>query len=364
MSLDLLAVSPQLRAMVEESEAFRGARLDGASIFASHDHESLGGFAPQWAAQTFGFGKFDPLILRYLARQIAMAVAEAARALQPVRATVGWARPAAGEPPLSFNRKVIGGPVDPSVRVLALWPEGAAEPVRPFVRLVCFAAHPTMVPAMHRAATAAYPGVMARALERDGSMALFLNGPCGDIAGGMYEDERAWWERRMPTEGFRLARLAEEATAGSRPATSAGGTVLAYAEGEVLLPPRHPWKLPLIGRAIAEQYPDRIRVRAVRVDDVLLVFFPGEMGSDLGAAIRDDLSAAQVGLTGAAAAGGPPPPGQNAWVVTLADDYIGYAFSTSEYLHGGHSQHLTIYGEGLGDLLRARLVEIGRACPR
>jgi hypothetical protein len=56
---------------------------------------------------------------------------------------------------------------------------------------------------------------------------------------------------------------------------------------------------------------------------------------------------------------GPHP--RAAWMVTLSNDYLGYVFSKEEYLWGGNSQHLTIYGIELGALLHERLPPVARA---
>jgi neutral ceramidase len=361
VSLDLLLIPPELRPLVEEREEFRAARIDGWTVAASHAHTCMGAFAPQWPAQAFGVGKFDPLILRFIARQAARAVAGATEHLQPVDGALGSAASARDEPPLSFNRRSIGGPIDPAMRVLGLWPRGAggdggeggrAGPASPSIRLVSFAAHPTMIPSSRRSASADYPGGLARDLEADGSIALFLNGPCADIGAGMRKDEQVFWERRMPLEGHRLAGLARRAFEAAKVRLDAPA-VLACSEGEVLLPPRHPWRLPLIGRSIAAQYPDRVRVRCLRIGDLALVSFPGEMGVALGAQVRDAFQGPEE-----IAAGLRP---RTLWVVTLADDYLGYAFSTEEYRKGGHSQHLTIYGEELGDVVRRGVEGVVRA---
>jgi len=105
--------------------------------------------------------------------------------------------------------------------------------------------------------------------------------------------------------------------------------------------------VPLIGRSIAAEYPAKVRIRYIRIGDLALLSFPGEMGTGLGARIRGEL---------AGEPGGPADP----WIVTLADDYLGYAFGPEDYRHGGHSQHLTIYGEELGDVVRTRSIEIAR----
>jgi len=130
----------------------------------------------------------------------------------------------------------------------------------------------------------------------------------------------------MPLEGQRLARLAREALAGAPRRVEPA--VLAWSEGEILLPPRHPWHVPFVGRQIAAQYPERVTARALRIGDLEIVFFPGELGSDLGARIRE-------GLEKGAARPGPGPAA--AWLVTLADDYMGYIFSKEQYRAGGRA---------------------------
>ena len=58
-----------------------------------------------------------------------------------------------------------------------------------------------------------YPAYLRNALERNGGLALFFNGPCGDIAPGL-PDKRSGYEAIL---GERLAALALNALDGSRP---------------------------------------------------------------------------------------------------------------------------------------------------
>ncbi|MBQ7650696.1 MAG: hypothetical protein IJS15_07030 [Victivallales bacterium] len=58
-----------------------------------------------------------------------------------------------------------------------------------------------------------YPAYLRNALEQDGGIALFFNGPCGDIAPGL-PDKRSGYEVIL---GEKLARLASEAMASSKP---------------------------------------------------------------------------------------------------------------------------------------------------
>ncbi len=352
VALDLVLIPPRLREEVEKFPEFQKAGLDGWIISATHTHTSLGSFGEEWPAQIFGIGIYDPLILRFIARQSARAIALAARSPIPVKMAFGEAQSDPGEPPLSYNRRIPGEPAEQKVRALGLWPIDTSSKSRlqaPVARLVNFAAHPTMVPATRLRTSGDYPGVLCRALEKDGSVALFLNGPCADIAAGMYDDDRIFWERRMEREGLRLAGLTREALKGKAEEEEAG-RILGFTEGKILLPPRHPWNIPLLGRSIARAYPDQVRLRCLQLGDLALVFFPGEMGSDLGRQVRADLEGEVLKKSKAT------------WLVTLSDNYLGYAFSRRRYLEGGRSQHLTVYGEELGDCIRAGLKETVRAC--
>lgn len=77
------------------------------------------------------------------------------------------------------------------------------------------------------------------------------------------------------------------------------------------------------------------------------------MGVALGAQVRDAFQGPED------IAAGPRP--RTVWTVTLADDYLGYVFPPEDYRKGGHSQHLTIYGEELGDVVLRGIEGIVRA---
>ncbi len=354
VALDLVLIPPELRADVEARTDFQAAGLDAWTVVATHCHTAPGAFASAWPAQRFGIGSFDPLIRRFLAERSAEALSQAAKMLAPAAVAAGVASPEPGEPPLSFNRKVYGAAVDPSVRTLGLWESGGIGPMaagRPLVRLVNHAAHPTMIPAKLRGASSDFPGVLCRDLDVDGSITIFLNGASGDIAAGMHpREQRDFWERRMERAGRRLAELSRAALASARPHAEES-SVLAWSEGEILLPPRRPWNVPFAGSEIALNYPDRVTARCLRLGDTALIFFPGELGSDLGAKICRDVVSGGAARTSSLKA---------AWIVGLADDYLGYAFSREQHRAGGMSQHLTVYGEELGDVLHERLLDVAR----
>ncbi|MBI4606922.1 MAG: hypothetical protein HY721_33585, partial [Planctomycetes bacterium] len=95
-------------------------------------------------------------------------------------------------------------------------------------------------------------------------------------------------------------------------------------------------------------YPEDATIQALRAGDVLVVTFPGEVGSSLGEAVRS----AAAKATGA----------RQTIVWTLTDHYAGYAFSREDHEEGGKSRHLSAYGPELGDLLVERAAAVAARC--
>lgn len=357
VALDRVLVPPGLRPLVEQKLRFREARLTGWILAGTHSHTAPGGYMDAWPAEAFGMGAFDPLLLEHLAEQVAEVIHRAASSLEPVVLEGGSTQvSSAAAAWISFNRRDPEGSADSWLDVLRFratataTPGGAGGP-RVVARLLSFAAHPTLIPFYLRRASGDYPGILCRTLEaRDAAATLFAPGPCADLAAGARGDSAAaGWEPRMERIGRRLAKEAvrlEGALERRPPCVQA----LAQVALEIQLPPRLPWNVPLVGRAIASHYPETALLQCVRVGDILLVTFPGEMSHALG----EQLRAAITRRTGA----------RQVVVWTLADQYLGYAFTREELVHGGKSQHLVAYGPDLGPLIETRLGDLAEQCWR
>ncbi|MBI4585439.1 MAG: neutral/alkaline non-lysosomal ceramidase N-terminal domain-containing protein [Planctomycetes bacterium] len=370
VSAETVLIPPGLRAEVEETPAFRRSGLRFWILGATHAHTAPGGHIEAWPAELLGTGWFDPLYRRFLVERIAEALESASRGLQPAR--LEFSRAQVGG--VSFNRKIASVEADPELAVLSVFPlagpapagsRPAAElqsPAAPLARLLRFAAHPTLIPFYRRQISGDYPGALMRLLERDGSVDLFIQGPSGDLAAGRPDDfPPLAWKRRLEEVAVRLhdaARQAERNSTRLEPAPAGGQTLyrLSSAQAEMPLPPRQPWRIPFFGRAIASHYPEKVAIRGLRIRgpgaDLFIASFPGELGTDLGKQLRAAIAGA---VENAGALDG-------VWIWTLADDYLGYAFSREAYRAGGKSGHLAAYGEGLGDHVLRAWTKLASSC--
>lgn len=116
---------------------------------------------------------------------IGRAAADAAAALEPVRAGAGT-----GVSPLAVNRRMttpdgraaVGlnpdGPVDRTLTVVRL--DGDDD--RPVATLVHYACHPIVLGPDNEHVTPEYPGIVKRVVEAElGGRCLFVQGACGDV---------------------------------------------------------------------------------------------------------------------------------------------------------------------------------------
>lgn len=347
VSIDRVLIPPSLRKAVEAREAFRRSGVKEWIVGATHTHTAPGSYVEAWPAALFGTGAYDPLLFDHLADRIALALESAASLLRDVKVESAAGR-LEGSNPISFNRRDPLLSADPTFDMVRF--SGSL----PVARLFRFAAHPTVVPFYLRRASAEYPGVLCRALEeQDGGITLFLQGASADLAAGAREDTPVvGWERRMERFGRRLAaeasRLEENMVAATLLTEAASDFPFVHLRAQVVLPPRLPWRLPFVGREIASHYPPSALVQCVRLGDLLIVTFPGEMSSGLAETILSRIKTE----TGA----------NQALLWTLTDDYLGYAFSRDVYEKGGMSQHLVAYGKELGDHIEKQLASLAMEC--
>lgn len=347
--LDRVLIPTSFRAAVENRTEMQRAQVSGWIVSGTHAHTAPGGFLEAWPAEIFGMGSFDPLVFDHLVEQTARAIAEAAATLMPVRIEEASARlPESCASWVSFNRRDLDAPSDPELSVLQFLAESARisslTSGRVVARILGFAAHPTLIPFYLRRASGDYPGVCCRTLEApDRSVALLAMGPSADLAAGSSGDHApAGWERRVERIGRRLAL--ETLRLGTLPVPSETEAPFVHLMARVRLPPRVTWSVPFVGSEIASHYPEHAILQCVRLGGVLFATFPGEMSSELGARIQriilERTKSRRVVL----------------W--TLADHYMGYAFTREALEKGGKSQHLSAYGFELGNLLEKHMTEL------
>ena len=354
VSVDRVLVPPGFRAAVEAREEFRRSGVREWILGATHAHTAPGAHTDNITAELFGAGFHDPLIVEDLARRIAESLESAAAALEPCRfAWAGGEIGAAASGFVSFNRRDPSIPPDRTIDLALFLREaesGSGAPGSPIALWYAFGAHPTLIPFYLRRTSGDYPGTTSRLIEeRLGGVALFANRPSADLAAGAPGDEAAvGWEGRMERIGRVLAAEIETLAARTAATPGAQATDMAFVRARVRLPPRHPWHVPFVGRDIAEQYPEAALIQCFRLGDLVILAAPAEVEAALGARIRE----AALSRSGA---------GRVAlW--TLADEYIGYAFSEEAFAGGGKSLHLAAYGPELAGWMLDRLPSLAAVC--
>lgn len=339
--VDLLAITHVLREAVAERIRAKGVSLDGFLLTATHTHSAAGGY---WEPKnTWGFmGRFRPELFEHLVEGIATTVAAAAAEPRPATLTFG-AVPTEG---LNFNRRHADGPVDRAFTAMTFtWDDGRR------LRIFSFGGHPVIVSERdHHAASACWPGTLARTFEEEGDEAMVLVGPVGGVnvlhPEGPMEVEV---HLRLVT---RLLR--EQADAALAQAEPVEDLTLGFGVGEAAVDVVRPRLFPRrLGWADALIYPFRMwlqrfgrkalpkghrtQVPVLKVGDVVFTGFPADVGAGVGLAARRIID--EQGLrTGA--------------VASQTSDYVGYVHMPEDYellnWDDKFLRGMTIYENGLG----------------
>lgn len=328
---------------------------DRLFLSAVHAHGGIAHIQEQPFFQVL-YGEKKPALLADVAGSVAAAVDQAAR--NPTAVTVSWS--AADLEHMNQNRRPFYHPAladrgtDPELTVMVFSDE-AGEPA---AIVSNFAAHPTLTPTWEDPHfTADYVGVFNEAVERrygggrlfrEGGrvFSMFVNGVLGD-AEPYYPDpverEVQTWEKHVEY-GNRLAEAAFPVVrrAWSRPGR--GEVILAARTVTFPMPgivPAHPLT-GLLARVVEVIRYD-IAMSTLRVDDLLISFFPGEPTTPVGLErIKDPLEAAS---------------GLHAIVAAPSTDYLSYAPDREQYEEGegpaNYERFISMFGPDTGEILSA-----------
>jgi hypothetical protein len=311
VSCDLVGITRDVRARAADLLAPLGIGPADLLLAATHTHSGSGALARDRLAEVV-MGKFDPNLLDFTLDAVAEAVAVAATRLEPV--TLKTASGAA--PGFACNRRRPEGPCDPTIGILSLERYRGA----PVAWLVSFGAHPTLLGPDNLAISRDWPGPLVDCLKRfsGADEALFLNAAAGDQRPCAREETEAF--ARVEAFGAALAeRFAEVASHLYELPTSAFGT--RYTELPVTAP----------GAALFERA--TALVQTVALGSVVLLALPGEVSCELGLAFRQ--GAKSLGFT-------------NAYIVSLANDHLGYLLSPEDYAKGGYEAKMAFFGPDAG----------------
>jgi len=347
VSLDLLEVTPGMKAAVVKQVAHLGFSDATVLLAATHDHSAPECLHPAGDVWPLAFGKFLPEYYAWTNKRIADAIRTANMRLQA--AQVGFA--SAPIPGMNRNRRETGGGlVDPVMTVMKVANMGIGSAARTIALVVNFTAHPTIMGADSFAISGEWPGAMSRALQNriggDG-VALFYNGTQGDqsVAG----EFGSGWKR---VDGYGKA-LADKAWELARSVKLAHDVKLGASEITWKLPPYQvspafiestgqEYKMtPKAAAGIAAKlFPSAVELQAVRVGDGLLMAVPGEAIVELGLEMKKNAS--DLGA-------------KYPICVGVANNYVGYILSPKQYELGGYESGTSFYGPQLGELLVERM---------
>lgn len=339
ITADLRSITPEFTRQIAEKTRHLGAVAENLLVCASHTHAGPAMYPePFWQ---FQFGAYDPAIVDAMTTSVAAALEVAVDNAAPAGVGFGetmlegftrnrrWeydtaAREAAGEVPFVHPRLWV-------MRVDDL--EGTPRAI-----LVNFATHPTIAGADNLEVSAEWPGVLQRELEKlyPGIVALYTNGAEGDQApaGATGEDDFA----RIQDFGSRLAErvhtLANQIFTGPDLAVSALEIRprlpdIMFSESVQAGEYAH-----LLDSAL-DALPRTADLRMLRIGGTVLVGLPGEPLGPVGLAVES--AVLEEGF-------------EDAIVIGLASDYVGYIVNEAEYARGGYEVDLrSYYGPGLGD---------------
>lgn len=341
VTADVLGFPPPVKPAVLAQLADESWQADQLMLLPSHSHTSIDMMAihPGNVFPIPQIGLYNARLYQFVVARLASVVRSAAENSTPAVASTascrleGWNR----------NRRSGDGPVDPELTVTRIDSlEG-----RPVAALVGFAAHPTILLAEHMQFSAGWPGHLQRRLEAllgHGATTLYYNGAQGDQSPVL---RPASGEDRWEAAERYGEQLAEEAFALWRQIETRPDVPLAYS--------RHSFRLPqtqwhsrfsetggaeygltekLLERALPLLLPAETASTALRLGDLVLVGVPGEMIAELGlelkARVRQATGAKYVAIGG------------------LADEWVSYILSESQYQHGGYEASVSFYGPSLG----------------
>ena len=327
-----------------------GLTVERVLVAASHTHAGLEGFSldRRNIANNPHIGIFSEAVLEFVTDRLAQGLRDADKALQPVRAGAGKVKVE------GMNRNRRGDEcVDEDMTVLRLDRADGS----PYVVLVNYTAHGTIMSEREMLVSGGWAGVMQRTVEAlmgQGVTCMYTNGAEGDISprgarGGSRWEMAEDYGRRVGIEAYRLANgLATRDV-----------THFAVQSAWIDLPPQQaaPDFVKIAGHEyhvtqeqldalLPAMFPDKAPIYALRVDDFQMVTYPGEPICELGVAVKDTLRKEGI---------------RHPCVAALTTDSVGYILTKEEYQESGYEVTASFYGDGLGDLMLREVTALARA---
>ncbi len=306
---DLLAISDDIYEGVFKrvKEEIPSLEREDLLISATHTHSATGGLGKRFL-EKFAMGHFDEEIFKFTTKGIARAVIEAYKDLTPARigSGQGYIRN------LSKNRMVEGGLIDPELGLIRIDDLSGS----PKAYLINFAAHPTVLGRNNLYISGDYPGWLQKTVEAESRevVAIFTSGASGDIApdlGGDFPSELKEVKEMGKVLAEKVWEISEEIETTEAVEIISLGTDIRLPPAQIRL--NHHLRLPaFIGNLFLDK---RTFKNVILINDILLISFPCDLSVEIGLKLKETLEEL----------------GYRAYIITLANDYIGYVIPRRYY---------------------------------
>ena len=344
VTADALGFPPPFKKALVKRLTPDGWTADAILLLPSHSHTSLemNQLHPDNRFNIPQIGIFSQAVFDYTLERMASVIRSASREIVPVRVGTGrlelngW----------NQNRRHDHGPVETSLTVTRIdRRDGSGLAV-----LIHWTAHPTIHNAKDMLFSGGWPGHLQRtveALRGDGTVALYYNGAVGDQrpvaragSGGSRWERAERYGRELGIVAHGLLKATETRAMG----------VLDYRLEPIPLPKREPH--PEFMKTGGAEYglseliiqtllhtlmPVESTAAAVRVGDLVIVGVPGEMTAELGTQLQTHASTTVSGT--------------HVTVGGLANEWVSYILSASDYEQGGYEASVSFYGATLGQTI-------------
>lgn len=346
VTLDILALPPNVKPQVLEALTARGWHTDNLMILPSHSHTSLDMSALNNKNNLNNpyIGIYQPKLLDFVIEAIVAAIRTADNNLQPV--SIGTGRDLL----MGMNRnRRKNSAVDRDLTVTRIDLLNG----KPLLALVNWTAHPTITSAEDMLVSAEWPGYLQRELESSigkGVLAMYYNGAEGDQSvlvrsnAGNHYQKAEWYGREIGKKAFEIYKtIKTEST-----------SIFEYNSLPVVLP--KPQMHPQFESTGGAEYgmddqntkyilnamcPEKTNITALRVGEWLLVGAPGELTYNLGEKIKNHLF--EQGIPYPVIGG-------------MANEWISYILSKEQYQKGGYETSVSFYGPELGPTIHKAMI--------
>lgn len=346
ITMDILALPPNVKPAVVEKLAENGWGMENIMILPSHSHASLDMSAlnDKNVLNNPYIGIYQPKLLDFVVDKIITAVKTADQDFQPVL--------------IDTEKQIVEGlnrnrrndaAVDRDLTVTRIDLDNG----NPLAILVNWTAHPTIMSDEDMLVSAGWPGYLQRELEvligRD-AVCMYYNGAQGDQsvigerAGSHYEQAEKYGRK-----------IAQNAYVTYKKINPVKKSIFRYQShlADLPKPQMHPkfsetggdeygMDEKTSGYILSAMCPEQSLINALRVGDWVIVGAPGELTAVLGEEIKKEISRRGI---------------RYPTIGGMANEWLSYILSREQYNAGGYEASVSFYGPELGPVVRKAMVE-------